>query len=107
VAIYDDAAPIGELELEHTRASEFAVTFRGALVDDPRDSLQHRISQAVELARSHHHDKLTQSTGIAMRRTVGLLLVLLTLSACGTKGALYLPPPEQAPQQDSKPAPRQ
>ena len=42
-----------------------------------------------------------------MRRAVGLLLALLALSACGTKGALYLPPPEHNPQQDSKPAPRQ
>jgi predicted small lipoprotein YifL len=45
-----------------------------------------------------------------MRRAVGLLLALLALSACGNKGALYLPPlppPEHNPQQDSKPAPRQ
>lgn len=42
-----------------------------------------------------------------MRRAVGLLLALLALSACGTKGSLYLPPPERNPQQDSKPAPRQ
>ena len=35
--------------------------------------------------------------------------MLLVLSACGTRGALYLPPPEQKPQQqqDSKPAPKQ
>jgi predicted small lipoprotein YifL len=42
-----------------------------------------------------------------MRRAVGFLLVLLALSACGNKGALYLPTPEQDPQQNSKPAPRQ
>jgi predicted small lipoprotein YifL len=42
-----------------------------------------------------------------MRRTVGLFLALLVLSACGNKGALYLPSPERNPQQDSKPAPRQ
>jgi predicted small lipoprotein YifL len=45
--------------------------------------------------------------GIAMRRAVGLILVLLALSACGNKAALYLPPPERDPQQNSKPAPRQ
>jgi predicted small lipoprotein YifL len=45
--------------------------------------------------------------GIAMRRAVGLILVFLALSACGNKAALYLPPPERDPQQDSKPAPRQ
>jgi len=43
---------------------------------------------------------------IIMRHAAGLLIMLLALSACGTKGALYLPPPEQK-QQDSKPAPRQ
>jgi len=46
-----------------------------------------------------------------MRRAVGLLLVILALSACGTKGSLYLPQPlpqpERNPQQDSKSAPRQ
>jgi predicted small lipoprotein YifL len=42
-----------------------------------------------------------------MRRAVGLLLVLLVLSACGNKGALYLPSPDRNTQQDSKPAPRQ
>jgi len=42
-----------------------------------------------------------------MRRAAGLIIVLLALSACGTKGALYLPPPEQKPQQDNKTAPRQ
>jgi predicted small lipoprotein YifL len=29
-----------------------------------------------------------------MRRTVALLLIAFGLAACGTKGALYLPPPE-------------
>lgn len=44
-----------------------------------------------------------------MRRAVGLLLVLITLSACGNKSALYLPAPEQSPEQkkNDKPAPRQ
>ena len=44
-----------------------------------------------------------------MRLAVGLLLVLITLSACGNKGSLYLPTPEQNPEQskNSKPAPRQ
>jgi len=41
-----------------------------------------------------------------MRRAVGLLLVVLALSACGNKGSLYLPSPEQNPKQD-KSAPRQ
>ena len=40
------------------------------------------------------------------RRVAGLVLVLLLLSACGNKGALYLPSPEQDPKQDNKPAPR-
>jgi predicted small lipoprotein YifL len=31
---------------------------------------------------------------VAMRRVVALLLIALGLAACGTKGALYLPPPE-------------
>src|SRR5436190_321963 len=43
----------------------------------------------------------------AMRRAVGLIVVFLALSACGNKAALYLPPPERDPQQNSKPAPRQ
>jgi len=42
-----------------------------------------------------------------MRRVVGLLLVLIALSACGNKGALYLPSPERDPQQNSKTTPRQ
>jgi predicted small lipoprotein YifL len=42
-----------------------------------------------------------------MRRAAGLLLAVLALSACGNKGALYLPQPERNPQQDSKSAPRQ
>ena len=29
-----------------------------------------------------------------MRRAIALLLIALGLAACGTKGALYLPPPE-------------
>jgi len=41
-----------------------------------------------------------------MRRAAGLVFVLILLSACGNKGALYLPPQEQNPQQDNKPAPR-
>lgn len=42
-----------------------------------------------------------------MRRIAGFLLVLITLSACGTKGTLYLPTPEKNPDQNSKTAPRQ
>jgi predicted small lipoprotein YifL len=34
-----------------------------------------------------------------MRRTAGLLLVALLLSACGTKGPLRLPSPEQGVRQ--------
>jgi predicted small lipoprotein YifL len=35
----------------------------------------------------------------AMRRLVALSLIAFGLAACGTKGALYLPPPES--QQDA------
>jgi len=42
-----------------------------------------------------------------MRCAVGLILVLISLSACGNKAALFLPPPEGNPQQNSKPAQRQ
>ncbi len=41
-----------------------------------------------------------------MRFAAGLILVLVALSACGNKGALYLPSPERSPQQNDKPAPR-
>jgi predicted small lipoprotein YifL len=37
-----------------------------------------------------------------MRRTAGLLLLVLVLPACGTKGPLYLPTPEQKAQQQQK-----
>ena len=50
---------------------------------------------------------LSLPISIAMRRAVGLIVVFLVLSACGNKAALYLPPPERDPKQDSKPAPRQ
>ena len=40
------------------------------------------------------------------RRVAGLVFVFLLLSACGNRGALYLPQPEQDSKQDSKPAPR-
>lgn len=41
-----------------------------------------------------------------MRLIAGLILVILAVSACGTRGPLYLPPPEQKkPPQDNKPAP--
>jgi len=42
-----------------------------------------------------------------MRRAVGLLLVLITLSGCGNKGGLTLPSQERDPQQNTKPVPRQ
>jgi predicted small lipoprotein YifL len=42
-----------------------------------------------------------------MRRIAGTILALLLLSACGTKGPLTLPHPEQKPPQDSKAAQRQ
>jgi predicted small lipoprotein YifL len=43
-----------------------------------------------------------------MRRAAGLILVLIALSACGTKGSLYLPSPEKnQQQQNGKSAPRQ
>jgi predicted small lipoprotein YifL len=32
--------------------------------------------------------------GTAMRRIAALLVVVLGIAACGTKGALYLPPPD-------------
>jgi predicted small lipoprotein YifL len=32
--------------------------------------------------------------GTVMRRVVALLVIAFALAACGTKGALYLPPPE-------------
>jgi predicted small lipoprotein YifL len=40
------------------------------------------------------------------RRVAGLVFIFLFLSACGNRGPLYLPSPEQDPKQDSKPAPR-
>ena len=43
-----------------------------------------------------------------MRRAAGLLLLLLLLPACGNKGPLYLPTPEQKAQkqqQDNKQQP--
>ncbi len=42
-----------------------------------------------------------------MRCATGILIILLGLSACGTKGALYIPTPEQKASQDSKASPRQ
>lgn len=42
-----------------------------------------------------------------MRCAVGFLLILITLSGCGNKSALYLPSPERDPQQNTKPVPRQ
>jgi predicted small lipoprotein YifL len=47
-----------------------------------------------------------------MCRIAALLVVLALLSACGTKGALYLPTPEQKAQQqkqqdNKQPPPRQ
>jgi len=41
-----------------------------------------------------------------MRLAAGLIVVLLALSACGNRGALYLPKPERSTQQDGKSAPR-
>lgn len=40
-----------------------------------------------------------------MRLIAGLILVLVVLSACGTRGPLYLPSPERPPQ-DNNPSPR-
>jgi predicted small lipoprotein YifL len=37
-----------------------------------------------------------------MRGTAGLLLVVLLLPACGTKGALHLPSPDQKAQQQKQ-----
>lgn len=34
-----------------------------------------------------------------LRRAAGLVLLCLVLQACGTKGPLYLPPPDQKPAQ--------
>jgi predicted small lipoprotein YifL len=42
-----------------------------------------------------------------MRRTVGILVVLVFLAGCGNKGSLYLPTPEKDSQQNSKSNPRQ
>ena len=43
---------------------------------------------------------------LIMRRVAGSLVLVLLLTACGTKGPLYLPPPEQkAPQQNNKQLP--
>jgi predicted small lipoprotein YifL len=39
-----------------------------------------------------------------MRRVVALVVLALMLQACGNKGALYLPAPdEQDPQRESRP----
>jgi len=42
-----------------------------------------------------------------MRRTVGILVVLVFLAGCGNKSSLYLPTPEKDSQQNSKTNPRQ
>jgi predicted small lipoprotein YifL len=45
--------------------------------------------------------------GTIMRRVAVILLSLLALQACGTKGALYLPPQEaKQAQPDNKQNPR-
>jgi len=37
-----------------------------------------------------------------MRRILLLILVMLSVQACGTRGALYLPPPEPADGTDAQ-----
>src|SRR5258708_34858493 len=111
VTVDDDAGAVGKFELQYAGALGLAVAIRPAFFDCPRDPLQHRIGKAVEFARGHRRAKLVRTNspsivGIAMRRAVALILVFLALSACGNKTALYLPPPERDPQQDSKPARR-
>ncbi len=106
--IDDDAAPIGEFELQYARTFCFAVAVDSAFIQRSGQIFQRSIGQAVELARCHRRDKLVRTHyPLIMRRAASLIVVLFALSACGTKGALYLPPPEQKPQQDNKTAPRQ
>ncbi len=110
MAVNDDAAAVGKFELEHAFTLGFAVAISPAFIQRLRDPQQCRVGQAFEFARCHRRDKLVfnkLTIGIAMRRAAALILVCLALSACGNKAALYLPPPEQNPQQDNKPAPRQ
>ena len=109
MTVDDNAAGVCKFELEHACALSFAVTIGTALVERLRNTLQRCVGHAIELAWSHQRDKLilVYCPGITMRRVAGLVFLLLVLSACGNKAALYLPPPEQKPQQDNKTAPRQ
>ena len=108
MAVYDNATGVSKLDFEHACALGFAVTIGPALIERLRNPLQRCVGHVVELARSHQRDKLISvyCLDITMRRVAGLVFVLLVLSACGNRGSLYLPPPGQNPQQDSKPAPR-
>jgi len=106
MTVDDNAAGVCKFELERACAFSFAVTVGPALVERLRNTLQRRVGHAIELVWSHQRDKLISvyCLGITMRRVAGLVFVLLVLSACGNKAALYLPPPEQNSQQDNKPA---
>src|ERR1700704_1870379 len=58
VAIDDNAAAVGKIQLQYAGVPRLAVAIGPAFLHRPRNPLQHRIGQAVEFARGHRRAKL-------------------------------------------------
>src|SRR3990172_13280716 len=95
VAVDDDLAAVLELELEHAFALERGIAFDPARFQCADDRCQRALGARVELGFVHCRVMMNSRVKMMPRRAAGLVLLCLLLQACGTKGPLYLPAPDQ------------
>ena len=107
MAVNDDLAAVGHLDFENAFRNHRKIKISVAAFKTGFDALQRGIGQGAEFTVVHPVLPFFIYHSNAMRRfaTLTVLLPLLALSACGTRGPLTLPPTAKATLAQATPSP--
>ena len=99
MAVDDDLAAVGKLDLEDAGTDHGKIEVGAARFETGLNPLERRLGKDIEFAIIHPVLPFCIFGNSPMRHefkctfTFAILLAMLTLAACGTRGPLTLPPP--------------
>ena len=96
MTVDDDLATVGKFDFEYAGTDHCKIEISAAGLKSVLDSCQRQIGKRVEFAIIHlcYHFPFAGTTNMRRFLTLTVLLVTSALGACGTRGSLYLPPPQ-------------
>lgn len=99
MAVDDDAAAIAEFEPDHAVAGQVAIAWRTTGFEFGNQRRQRRVGGPTEVGVAHLRGTIGTEMSITTHRVALCAVLIVLLHGCGTKGALYLPPPPDKPGQ--------